>query len=74
MLDLVNGEQFYPFFSLGVVGGDLLVKLFRDAVECDAVISFNDELLFQLERLLEVFDLGQEADDLVGDLTDDLNL
>ena len=31
-MDFINGKQFHPLGTLGVVGGNLRVKRFRDAV------------------------------------------
>ena len=66
-LDLINCKQPHPLFPLRITRGDFRIEFFRDAVEGDDVVAGSDELLLEPEFLLEVFDLGKEADDFCGD-------
>src|SRR5215211_2631328 len=68
LLYLVYGEEAHPLLALVVVGGDLLVELLGHAVQGEAVAGVDDELLLLEEHLLEVFDLGEERDDVAPDL------
>ncbi|WP_081750463.1 DUF927 domain-containing protein [Paracoccus pantotrophus] len=47
-IDLPNGKELYPLFSLRLVGRDLRIELLWNAVERDAVLGVDDELLLQL--------------------------
>ena len=66
-MDFVDGHEADPFLALGVAGGDGGVEVFREAVEGDDVVAGGDEFLFEPEFFLEVLDLGEEADDFMGD-------
>jgi len=72
--NLINSEKADPFFSLGVVGGNFGVQFLRDAVERNAIVHLDDEFLLEPEPLLEVLQLGEEVDQLAGDLPQDFDL
>jgi len=71
-----------PLGPLFCVGGDLgqearadvLITKSEDGGQRDAVLRVHHELLLPPQFLLEVFDLGEEVNDLQGDLADDLDL
>ena len=68
--DLVRGEQRDPFRALRGVEGDFGVERFRHAVQGDAPVGLQDELLLEPEPLLELLELRQEVDDLAADVAD----
>ena len=64
----MNGKEVFPLLALGDVLCDFGVEFFWDAVEGEAVVCGEDELLFEPEAFLEFFDLGEKADNLGGDV------
>jgi hypothetical protein len=70
---LRRGEQLYQFFALVIIDRNLLIELFGDAIERDAVIRFNDEFLLEPELSLEIFKLRKKLDNLTGNSADNLN-
>lgn len=63
----VNGKEVFPFLKLCSVLDNFGIEFFGNAVECEAVIGGEDELLFQPETFLEFFDVSKEVYDLCGD-------
>ena len=71
--DLINGKEFHPFLALGRIGGDFRIKIFRDAIQREAIVRSNDKFLFQPELFLKVFQLLQKRNNFMGDFPDHLN-
>ena len=68
--DLVDGEQVHPLLALRLVGRDLGIERLRYPIQGDTPLRLQHELLLEPEPLLEIFELGEEGDDLVGHVAD----
>ena len=68
-LDPVHREQSHPFVTLSRVGRDLRQEGIRDAIQGDAPVRLQHQLLLEPELLLKVLQVGQEVDDLAPDAT-----
>ena len=67
----VNRKEVFPLLKLGGVTNDFRIEFFGDAVEGEAVVGGENELLFQPETFLEFFNVGQKFNDLGGDVVNE---
>ena len=66
VLYFVDSEEGFPLLTLGGILCNFGVELFWDEVEGEAVVCGEDEFLFEPELFLELFDVGEEIDNLGG--------
>ena len=56
-LNLIDGKQTYPFFTLGFVGNNLRIEFLRHTIKGYTVITLHNKLFLQPQFLLEVLQL-----------------
>ena len=66
--------ELFPLGPLRGVGNDFGQEILRDLLDGNAILGLDHELLLEPEGFLEIFELGQEGDNLAGDPADDLDL